>query len=365
LKRVFYFRKLAILTGVILLFSYSIFAEDYNLSDVINAQQSNMDQIETKSETVEIENISPAGSSVFKYDYTVQVDPATSKKKTLFSADGKFPMQFMFDESDMSVTYLMGNGTTMKVTLTAEHQSQIEELMGANTLFGKNSNMFASNKSLKEFASDAGMDASINSPEIETADLKIKVDRNRSNKDWAVVEYHNKGIFRVKENMDRKIIETKNKIDKKKKTKELRGRLLKLLEDNRDRVTKQIVAKRVEKINMKTGMVEEQEMFNEEGKKVGWFSVRKKNKLKAYKGKKHTAPVDAAFVGPSKQEEIEVEVEAESEGEMESALGKSKFRIKTSNVRINEIEDMTWRSIKKTKSTEGTGIRKEYKEVNK
>ena len=60
-----------------------------------------------------------------------------------------------------------------------------------------------------------------------------------------------------------------------------------------------------------------------------------------------------------------MEVEAESEGEMESALGKSKFRIKTSNVRINEIEDMTWRSIKKTKSTEGTGIRKEYKEVNK
>ena len=40
-------------------------------------------------------------------------------------------------------------------------------------------------------------------------------------------------------------METKNKIDK--ENKELRSSLLKLLEDNRDRVTKQIVAKRVEK----------------------------------------------------------------------------------------------------------------------
>jgi hypothetical protein len=59
------------LTDANLLFPYSISAKDYNLFNVINSRKTNTNQIEIKSEIVKIENISPDGCGMFKYDCNV------------------------------------------------------------------------------------------------------------------------------------------------------------------------------------------------------------------------------------------------------------------------------------------------------
>ncbi|HDQ26162.1 MAG TPA: hypothetical protein ENN43_05385, partial [bacterium] len=140
-----YITSFLAVTAFILLTPFLSKASEITLADVAEAQEQATDGIETRSEIVETNTEAGGKSTTFVYEYTAITDPDTGKRKTLVTSHGRFQMQFMVDEEEMSVTYLMGGGKKMKVTLTAEQQAQIEEMMSLNMIHGSGGSMFASN----------------------------------------------------------------------------------------------------------------------------------------------------------------------------------------------------------------------------
>jgi hypothetical protein len=86
----------------------------------------------------------------------------------------------------------------------------------------------------------------------------------------------------------------------------------------------------VEKINRKDGIVEEQEFYNEANENIG------KVRVKQFSIKNYQLSNKAG--GNTKQIRIPVEID----GEMESIEGKSKFKTKIKDVKINEGASFKW-----------------------
>ncbi|MBN2754954.1 MAG: hypothetical protein JXR81_08865 [Candidatus Goldbacteria bacterium] len=208
--------------------------------------------------------------------------------------------------------------------------------MGLNSLFGSNGTVFAYGKNKGGIATDAGIEGKIDSPEIETGDQKIRVNRGKSSRDFAFVEYENKRVLRAKEQIDKQLMEAKGMAMKSDGAKKLKRNYVRHLEKNRENMIKNMAQKRIEKINMKTGTVEEQEMFNEEGKKIGWMKVKNREKIKVRQHKKIGKA--AAADGDGK----ELEFTTESEGENITPIGKSKYKIKTTGIKVNEGVEFEW-----------------------
>ncbi|MBN2754953.1 MAG: hypothetical protein JXR81_08860 [Candidatus Goldbacteria bacterium] len=96
-----------------LIVSFSIFlsaslvcAEDYNLSDVITAQENAMAGVEDMQQMVSVETDANGRQDTFSYNMQMKVDEQ-GKKKVMLTSLGQYQMQILVDEADMSVTYLM------------------------------------------------------------------------------------------------------------------------------------------------------------------------------------------------------------------------------------------------------------------
>jgi hypothetical protein len=156
----------------------------------------------------------------------------------------------------------------------------------------------------------------------------------------AVVSYENKKI----KNMAAKIDEKLQLAESKKATKagaiELKKKFIKQMREQKEKIRKNMIAKRVEKINMKTGTVEEQEFFNEDGERIGWMKVKNSAKKRFKK---------ARLKRTGAETEQEFDVPVEMEGEIDSPQGKTKIKTVIKDVKINEDVEFEWIKPKKEK----------------
>jgi hypothetical protein len=74
-------------------------------------------------------------SQTIQYDYAMSVD-ASGNEKVMVTTGGLNTMQFLVDTYDMSVTYLMADGSLTQVTVSAEAQEEIKGLSGVMRIGG-------------------------------------------------------------------------------------------------------------------------------------------------------------------------------------------------------------------------------------
>lgn len=133
-----------ILSFIFICISFVLYADDgvYTVSDVVNAQAQTVGDIQTLSATVNSVTKYNGASQPLSYDYALQTDE-NGNNKVMVTTKGVFTMQFLVDTSDMSITYLMADGSQRKVTVSAEDSVQIRQMAGIGnmTAFGKQGSM--------------------------------------------------------------------------------------------------------------------------------------------------------------------------------------------------------------------------------
>ena len=156
--------------------------------------------------------------------------------------------------------------------------------------------------------------------EYEDGKIRIKVRKKRKyiifGKEYAEVEYEEKGVIDKEIEMIRKAREMRARS---KEAKELRDRYIEGIKKRIKEKKRYRPVKRVERIDMERGVVEGIEMYNERGNKIGWIKNRYEEKEIKDRGKKE-----------------EIAVIKEAEGEMESIGGRSRFKTRVKRIRINE-----------------------------
>jgi DNA-binding XRE family transcriptional regulator len=346
-------------------FSHPILADQaYNLSDVALAQDSNSSNIQTMQASVDSDVEYNGQTQTLSYDYTMQKDD-NGNSKVMVTTKGKFTMQFIVDTSDMSVTYLMADGSYNKVTLSAEDQAQVQQMAGLSGMMGQGlREYYASAAGLsRQTMTDAVVEKDLNKPEIETANTLIKINRNDSSRDYAYVEYNNKQIKKMKIDIDAAIDKAVNTPAKSEGERKMKKKYMDYLNNNRENIKRYQMAKKRDKINMKSGIVEETEMFNEQGERIGHVWVKSKNK-RTVKAPKHkysmgksvlvaSAGGPVLYITPSGTDTVEVELPTETEVEMQTTEGVSKTHTKMNNMKINEDIEFKWMDVK-AKTQEGT-----------
>jgi hypothetical protein len=247
-------------------------------------------------------------------------------------------MQFLVDTKEGSVTYLMADGSKKKFTLTEEEKAKLFANYQINFNSGLQ-NVYASAKGKKYLSgigkTDGTYGTSLDTDTLETEDSIIKIDKKRSGRDYVYLEWHNKKVKEIGSEIEEKIAEAEKAPATKKEAKKLKAKFIEQMKRNKEKIKKTTIAKRVEKINRKNGIVEEQEFFNEANEKIGFMRI--KNKIKVSPAKHVKEITLSRATGLS-----EIEVAAETEGEMESIEGKSKFKTKIKDIKINEGVSFKW-----------------------
>ena len=322
-----------ILFNLIIVFYFNsfIYCEDYTLSQIAEEQEASASGIETMAGTVETTNEFNGNSQAISYDYVLQ-NNADGSKKMMITTHGIFTMQFLVDTKEGSVTYLMGNGSKKKFTLTEEEKAKLFANYQINFNSGLQ-NVYASAKG--KYLSGIGKTdgtykTSLDTDTLETEDSVVKIDKKRSGRDYVYLEWHNKKAKEMGSAIDEKIAEAERAPATKKEAKELKRRFIEQMKKNKEKIRKTTIARRVEKINRKDGIVEEQEFYNGDNERIGW------SKVKQFSIKNYQLSNKAG--GNTKQIRIPVEID----GEMESIEGKSKFKTKVKDVKINEGASFRW-----------------------
>jgi hypothetical protein len=274
-------------------------------------------------------------SQTIQYDYAMSVD-ASGNEKVMVTTGGLNTMQFLVDTSDMSVTYLMADGSLKKVTVSAEAQEEIKGLTGVMGISGMTGSggLYASLGMDRKTMSDASNRRNLNTNRIETDDAVISVKGKKGNgrgllgmgsgDDTADVEYDAKDNGTMVE----KFAEAQAKIasarPKNEAGEELKEKAIKLFAEKKELAMKTTIGKRIEHINMRTGMVEGQEMYSVNGEKIGDIKVKAKTDvLDTAKGNKY-------------------EMATDTETDMDAGQGKSKNETKINNIRLNEPVEFEW-----------------------
>jgi len=300
----------------------SVLAEDLTIADVAAAQEDYQKNIHTFAASVTATTEYNGEKKDLSYDYVMQTDGA-GNSKMMITGTGALKIQMLVDTKEGSVTYLMADGSTKKFTLPAEERDAImQQYAGIGSFGGENLNsMFAdANGGIKDMKTARNLRVK----EAETADYKVKVGREFFG-GRAIVEYKNKKMTMMADEFDRNIKIAEDTPAKNDKDKRIKKKYLNKLKSDRDNIKRHMIAKRVEKINMKTGITEEQEFYNDENEKLGYMRVKRKREIR------------------NPQSAIRnLEVPVESEVEMESAQGKAKTDIKMDNVRINVDVKFEW-----------------------
>jgi hypothetical protein len=262
----------------VLLVCGTIRAEEYMLSDVIAAQEQASSGVESMTGEIETLVDFNGQTQAASYDYSMAIDE-NGNKKMMVKTKGIFTMQFLVDTSDMSVTYLMADGSRKKVTITAETREEIMNMAGIGGL-GSGSVFAAINngKNKTDGVYLKGLDKS----EYEDGRVRVKVRKKKElfGGDFGEVEFYDKKAANIGINLDERIAQAELGKATRDGAKKMKKRFIDEMKKNRNRVIGTTIVKRTEKINMATGITEETQFFNGEGGKIGEMKVRKKERLK-------------------------------------------------------------------------------------
>jgi hypothetical protein len=333
---------LSLLFSLIFCISSYIHADDtsYTLSDVAAAQDNSSSDISSIAASVSSTTQFNGMTQSLAYDYQMATD-TQGNQKIMVTTQGVFAMQFLVDTSDMSVTFLMADGSQQKVTASADVKAQVEQLAGLGGLNGLpgRSNLYAALGMKKDVLSDATYKTELDTDRLETNDTVISVKGKKGNgrgmfgigkgDDMADVEYDSKKTQDAREKFEQARAKIEATTPKNQGAAEYKKRALKWFQDNEDKALKSMMGKRVEHINMRTGMVEEQEMYNPGGDKTGHIRVTNKMNVKDRKSGKT------------------YEMASEMETEMTGMQGDSKTTTRINNTSINEPVSFTWMKTKK------------------
>ncbi len=330
----------------IFLFSSFLKSEDLTLADVAAVQKANSENIETMAAEVENEVEYGGNKQILVYDYILQNNPDGSNKM-MVSTKGVFTMQFLVDTKEGSVTYLMADGSVKKWTLSQEEKENLFANYQLSVFDSPLQNIYA--KAIKnpllvdegKIATDGTYSTMLDKDTLETDEyiIKVKGQKNigRKYEGYAYVEFHNKKTKDIGKQIDEKIAEVEKVPATKNEAKNTKAKFIAQMKKNKDKVIKTTIAKRVEKVNMKTGQVEETEFFNGNGEKIGFIRVKNSSKFK----------VQSSKVNTQSNNTKEISIPIETEGEMESIDGKSKFKTKMKDIKINEEVEFKWQKPKK------------------
>lgn len=300
-------------------------AEDITIGDVVKVQEANNENIETMAAEVENEVESGGDKKTITYDYILLNNP-DGNRKMMVTTKGAFTMQFLVDTKEGSVTYLMSDGSMKKFTLTPEELEKINAQFSLNNLqITRNNLQFAA---LKNSMKDGTYTPSLETDMIETTDDIIKVDRKRSSKEYVYMEFHDKKAKDIGRQIDEKIAEVEKAPATKKEAKKIKEKFITQMKKKKDKIIRTIIAKRVEKINMKTGQVEETEFFNNNNERIGWTKIKQAQ--------------DREYQVRNGKTKKTIQIATETETEMETVDGKSKIRTKINKVKINEPVEFKW-----------------------
>jgi len=349
-----------------------ILADDnYTAADVISSQTQNASAISDMSSSVEGVTEFNGMKQKLEYDYQMATD-ANGNNKIMVSTKGIFTMQFLVDTADMSVTFLMADGSQQKVTVSAGEQTQIQQMAGlSGSMGGNGGSLYAALGGKKGIVSDAAFAGQLGKTDIETDDMMINVRGKRgsgkkifgliNNDDITDVEYINKKSRSARMKLDEALDKIRLSQPKTKDAENYKKKALKWFEENGNNALKSMVSRRVEHINMRTGLVEEQEIYNTNGEKMGHFKIRNKVRMKIRKRresmKTSAAPVMAGGNATNSvnaplpaADEQEIEVPNEFDAEMDSTNGPSKTHTKITNITINQDNKFEWIKPKKLSS---------------
>jgi len=332
-------KKLLIPFCIVIFMSSIIFADDsYTIADVAAAEDSSASAVQTMAASVSSTTECNGLKQSLAYDYSMTTD-SSGNNKIMVTSKGTFSMQFLVDTSDMSVTYLMADGSQKKVTASAAVQEQIKQMAGISGLkgMGAGGSMYAALGIKRGSISDAAYANKFNTNRFETDDMSISVKgRKRSGfiglipgSDTAEVEYANKNTDSSMEKWDKSIQllqKTQPATAQKGKIKE---KALEWMQTNRIKARKSMIARRVEHINMKTGILEEHEIFNADNERTGYMKVTEKKEIKEGKEGKT------------------IELPVEMETQMKSPQGDSTTKTKMEAVTVNEPVSFEWMKVGK------------------
>jgi hypothetical protein len=346
-----------ILSGIFICISFALYADDgaYTVSDVVNAQAQTVGDIQTLSATVNSVTEYNGATQPLSYDYALQTDE-NGNNKVMVTTKGVFTMQFLVDTADMSITYLMADGSQRKVTVSAEDSVQIRQMAGIGnmTAFGKQGSMYAALGLKKSELSDGTYKNMLNTDKFETDNVAVQVRGKKGSgkgllglgngDDIAEVEYQDKKVkenaFKIQEAADKiRLAKPNNKA-----AEDYKAKTLAWFDKNKDKAFKTMIARRVEHVNMKTGIVEEQEMYNPNGEVVGHMKVKSKRKIRAGKRIKDNNGVMRTSTDPASMKDFELP--QESEMETDTGNGKSKMSIKLENMAVNQDTKFEWMKVK-------------------
>jgi hypothetical protein len=315
--------------------------DSYTIADVAAVQDSSLTGVQTMAASVSSTTEYNGMKQTLAYDYSMQTD-SSGNNKVMVTTKGIFTMQFLIDTSDMSVTYLMADGSHNKVTASAEVKDQIKQMAGISGLkgFGGTGSMYAALGIKKGSMSDAAYANKYNTGRFETDDMVVSVKGKKkggfmgmiTGNDTAEVEYINKKMDTSMEKWDKGMDLLKNTKSATAEKEKVKQKALEWMATNRGKARKSMVTRNVEHINMKTGIVEEHEMYNADGERMGHMKVTGKRKIKA---------------GKEGKEDKIIEMPVEMETEMKGSEGDSTTKTKMEAVTINEPVSFEWMKVKK------------------
>jgi hypothetical protein len=242
---------------LIFLLPHIIFSQqDYTLANVAAIQDQSASDIQTMQATVETHTEFGGKSQDLSYDYTMQQE--TNGTKVMVTTLGTFNIQIMADTSDMSVSYLMTDGSVKKFTLTPDEFKQLQQMANAGGYLDSGiKKMYAMAGGGIKNMTDAAYGSKLDTDEIETNENIIRVNRKNSNNDFAEVEFINKNAPTMRDKWEKSLDRIKNSEPKNKEAQRIKEKALKEFSDRKEKSMKTLTARRVQKINMKEGYVEE------------------------------------------------------------------------------------------------------------
>ncbi len=125
----------------------------------------------------------------------------------------------------------------------------------------------------------------------------------------------------------------------------MKEKIIAQMKKNKDKVIKTTIARRVEKINRKNGIVEETEFYNNDNEKIGFVRMKKSSKFKV-QGSKNKEKMLKEQNNETGEKTKDIEMPTEVETEMETISGKSKIKTRMRNIKVNEPVEFRWKEIK-------------------
>ena len=84
----------------------------------------------------------------------------------------------------------------------------------------------------------------------------------------------------MRDKWEKSLDRIKNSTPKNSEANRLKEKAIKEFANRKEKSMRTLTARRVQKINMKQGQVEQQEFYNDKDEKIGWFKTKNKRKMR-------------------------------------------------------------------------------------